>query len=95
MTSSENTDLHHVRRGLARQRWTSVITSAGLGTVLVALIARLTPASALATEIFAIVAVAAAVQHAVIEDRRWGRAFSTLRVDCADAARRDPTRRSA
>jgi hypothetical protein len=95
MTPSENTDLRHVGRGLARRRWTSVVTSTGVGAVLVTLAARLGPAAALATALFAFAAVAATVWHAVTEDRRWRRAFSTLRNDDVHTARRNPTRGSA
>jgi hypothetical protein len=92
MTPSENTDLRHVDRGLARRRWTSVGTSTGVGIVVVAVAARLGPASAVATTLFA---VAATVWLAVTEDRRWRRAFGTSRNEGVHTARRNPTRRSA
>lgn len=95
MTPSENTDLRHVGRGLARRRWTSVVTSTGVGTVLVALAARLGPAAALAMALFAVAAVAATVWHAVADDCRWRRTFSTLRNDGVHTARRNPTGGSA
>jgi hypothetical protein len=95
MTPSENTDLRHVGRGLARGRWTAVVTSTGVGTVLVALATRLGPAAAVATALFAVAAVAATVRLAVTEDRRWRRAFSTLRNDDIPTARRNPTGGSA
>ena len=95
MPPSENTDLRQVGRALARRRWTSVVTSAGVGIVLVALAARLDPTAAVATALFAVVAVAAAVRLAVVEDRRWRRALSTMRNDGVDAAPRSSRRRSA
>ncbi|MGE3449341.1 MAG: hypothetical protein AB7H92_17375 [Microbacteriaceae bacterium] len=95
MTPSENTDLRHVGRSLARRRWTAVVTSAGIGTVLVALAARLGPPAAVATALFAVAAVAANVRLAVGEDRRWRRAFGAVRNDGVHTARRDPTGGSA
>jgi hypothetical protein len=73
----------------------SVVTRAGVGTVLVALATRLGPAAAVATALFTLAAVAAPVRQAVTEHRRWRRAFSTLRIDDVDAARRGSTRRLA
>ena len=95
MTPSENTDLRQVGRALARRRWTSVVASAGVGIVLVALAARLGPTAAVATALFAVAGVVAAVRLAVVEDRRWRRAFSTLRNDGLHAAPRSSRRRSA
>ena len=40
MLPSENADLHRLGRGLIGRRWTSVVTSVGVGVVLVALAAR-------------------------------------------------------
>jgi hypothetical protein len=92
MTPSQNTDLRHAGRSLARRRWTAVVTSAGIGTVLVALAARLGPAAAVAATLFA---VAATVWLAVTEDRRWRRAFGTVRNDGVHTARRASTWGSA
>jgi len=94
MTPSENTDLRQVGHTLARRRWTAVVTSAGIGAILVALAARLGPTAAVATALFAVAAVVAAVRFAVLEDRRWRRALSTLHTHDPHAAPR-PSRRQS
>lgn len=73
MTPPANNEVTRARRGLARRRWTSVLTTAATGVVLVALAARVSGAAALATASFTVVAVAAAAWRAVAEDRRWRR----------------------
>ena len=93
MIPSENADLRRVGRGLIGRRWTSVVTSAGVGVVLVALAARFGAAVAAATAMFAVAAVLAAVWLAIIEDRRWRREFRTVRDVGADSARRSSIRR--
>ena len=91
MNTSERTDLRQVRRYLARSRGISVVTSAGVGIVLVALAARLDPAAAVATTLFAIAAVVAAVRLATAENRCWRRALIAIRTDGIDAERHDST----
>jgi hypothetical protein len=93
MIPSENADLGRVGRGLIGRRWTSVVASAGVGVVLVALAARFGAVAATATALFAVATVLAAVWLAIIEDRRWRKAFSTVRDGGADSARRSSIRR--
>jgi hypothetical protein len=95
MTPAEHIDLRQIRHTLARRRWTAVVTSAGVGIILVALAARLGPTAAVASALFAVVAVVAAIRLAVVEDRRWRRAYSRLRTDDPRTAPRSSRRRSA
>ena len=95
MTPPERIDLRQIGHTLARRRWTSVVTSAGIGIILVALAARLGSTVAVATALFAVVAVVAAVRLAVVGDRRWRRAYGTLRTDDLHTAPRSSRRRSA
>jgi len=73
MTPSADNEITRARRGLAWRRWTSALTTAATGVVLVALAARVSGAAAVATALFAVVAVGAATWRAAAEDRRWRR----------------------
>jgi hypothetical protein len=95
MTPPRRTALCQTGRALAQRRWTSVITSAGVGAVLVAFAARLGPAAAGGAALFAAAAVGAAIRLALAEDRRWRRAFSTLRDGGKHAARSASTKHPA
>ena len=87
VNNPHNTDLRRSGRGLARGRLTSVVTSAGLGLVLVALAARLDPVVAIATAVFMIVAIAALLWHAAMENRRWRHALRIARDGGVSEAR--------
>jgi hypothetical protein len=73
VTPPADNELTRARRGLAWRRWTSVLTTAATGVVLVALAARVGAAAAVATALFAVVALGAAAWRAAAEDRRWRR----------------------
>jgi len=73
MTPPANNEVTRARDGLARRRWTTVLTAAATGIVLVALAGRVSGAAALATGLFTLVAVAAAAWRAAAEGRRWRR----------------------
>ena len=89
MDTSDHSTLRDIRRGEAGRRWTSVVTSAGVGIVLVALATRLGTAAAVVTTLFVVVATAAAVRTAVTQDDRWQRAFDALRNDGAGHGQHD------
>lgn len=77
MSRAVDSPLTRARRGLRMHRWTSVITTAGTGAVLVALAARTGTAAAVAMAGFAAAALAAAVWRAATGDHRWRRAMGT------------------
>ena len=89
MTSSPLDDpLRVARRGLRTQRWTSVITTAGTGVVLVALASRLGAAAAVTAAIVVVAATALAVRHALAGDRRWRLATHLNRSPAAEGEER-------
>jgi len=78
--------LGRARWGLRVHRWTTVITTAATGVVLVAFASRLGSASAVAAAALAAAALALAVRRAVAADRRWRHAIpSSSRRGCEHA----------
>lgn len=81
MTRSPLDDpLRSARRELRAHRWTTVITTASTGVVLVALASRLGGASTIAVAVLAAAAVVHAVRRAAAGDRRWRRATQITRA---------------
>ncbi|QYG94264.1 hypothetical protein HC251_18690 [Iamia sp. SCSIO 61187] len=95
MTYPAENELTFAQRGLAWGRWTAAITTTGAGIVVVALVARVGAAAAVATAVFVVVAVGAAVWRAAAEGRRWRRALGRARSGGARSPQRARRGRSA